>query len=79
MRSSNRIPKWTGVVLLLAVFAMLPWSCGCAVVRVAVEQGDGGQHADTGSMRTDLTADLDTDVDADVDGAALPLSELGGN
>lgn len=64
-----------GVMGFLAFCATVVGVCvlgGCSIVRVAVEQGPGAQHADTAA---NATATLDAQLDADIDGGNLPIGE----
>jgi len=71
--------NWPGVlvipVLVIGLLALGTCSgCSMTSVRLGIEAGKGDLQADTIGMK----GRMDTKLDADVDGAALPLSEFGG-
>lgn len=74
MRGSKRkVPHWVGAVLIPAVvIAGCLFSCSCAIVRVAVEQGEGGLQADSTGIKAKAEADLTTDR---LDVLGMPGSE----
>lgn len=70
--TERKIPRWAGALLVIVVVVGgLLGSCGCAIVRVAVEQGEGNLDANTTGAKVKARID-------ELDVGGLPLSDSAG-